>query len=101
MKERRVGIGSMGLGTLMIKLGLRYGSDEGNKFVDKLYKFIAYHAYSASMDIAKEKGSFPVFEYEKHVQSGFMKRLLNEFPELKEKLKKYGIRNVTLLTQAP
>jgi ribonucleoside-diphosphate reductase alpha chain len=101
MKERRVGIGTMGLGTLMIKLGLRYGSDEGNKFVDKLYKFIAYNAYDASIELAKEKGAFPAFEYDKHIQSGFMKRLLAEFPDLKEKLKKYGIRNVTLLTQAP
>jgi ribonucleoside-diphosphate reductase alpha chain len=100
-KERRVGIGSLGLGTLMIKLGLRYGSDEGNAFVDKLYKFIAYNAYLASIDIAKEKNAFPAYEYDKFIQSGFMKRLLNEFPELDIKLQEHGIRNVTILTQAP
>jgi ribonucleoside-diphosphate reductase alpha chain len=100
-KERRVGIGSLGLGTLMIQLGLRYGSDGGNEFVDDLYKFIAYHAYSASMDIAQEKGSFPAYEYDKFIQSGFMKRLLKEFPELDDKLQTHGIRNVTILTQAP
>lgn len=101
LSERRVGIGSMGLGTLLVKMGLRYGSEEGNEFTDELYKFIAKNAYEASIDLAEEKGAFPEFEYDKFVQSGFMKRLLNEFPELDEGLKKHGIRNVTLLTQAP
>ena len=101
LSERRVGIGSMGLGTLMIQLGLRYGSDKGNEFIDKLYKFIAKTAYEASMDYAEEKGAFPKYDYEQFIQSGFMKRLLKEFPHLKNKLKKQGIRNVTLLTQAP
>jgi len=59
LSERRVGIGSMGLGTLMIKMGLRYGSDEGNTFVDELYKFIAIESYKASIDLAEEKGRFP------------------------------------------
>ena len=101
LSERRVGIGSMGLGTLLVKMGLRYGSEEGNEFTDELYKFIAKSAYEASIDLAEEKGAFPEFEYDKFVQSGFMKRMLKEFPELNEGLKKHGIRNVTLLTQAP
>jgi ribonucleoside-diphosphate reductase alpha chain len=101
LSERRVGIGSLGLGTLMIQLGLRYGSDKGNDFVDKLYKFIAQTAYESSMDYAAEKGTFPEFDYDKFIQSGFMKKLLAEFPQLQEKLKETGIRNVTLLTQAP
>ena len=101
MSERRVGIGSMGLGTLLVKMELRYGSEEGNEFTDRLYKFIAKNAYEASIELAEEKGAFPAFEYEKFVQSGFMKRMLKEFPELDEGLKKHGIRNVTLLTQAP
>lgn len=101
LSERRVGIGSMGLGTLLVKMGLRYGSEEGNEFTDELYKFIAKNAYEASIELAEEKGAFPAFEYEKFVQSGFMKRMLKEFPELDEGLKKHGIRNVTLLTQAP
>jgi len=96
-----VGIGSLGLGTLMIKLGLRYGSEEGNEFIDKLYKFIAFNQYKASIEIAAEKGSFEHYEYEGFSNSGFMKRLLTEFPELRDELKKPGIRNVTLNTQAP
>lgn len=101
LAERRVGIGSMGLGTLLIKLGLRYGSDKGNEFIERLYKFIALKAYEASIKIAEEKGAFPEFEYDQYIQSGFMKRLLGEFPQLHEELKGKGIRNVTLLTQAP
>lgn len=85
----------------MIQLGLRYGSDKGNEFVDKLYKFIAEKAYESSMDYAEEKGVFPEYDYDKFIQSGFMKKLLAEFPNLQDKLKAQGIRNVTLLTQAP
>lgn len=101
-KERRVGIGSMGLGTLLIKMGLRYGSKESLKFIDKLYKFIAIEAYKTSIDLAEEKGSFPMCDPEKMSQSGFMKRLLPELPqEYQDKFYKVGTRNVTLLTQAP
>lgn len=101
LSERRVGIGSLGLGTLMIQKKLRYGSDEGNVFIDKLYKFIAKESYKQSMKLAQEKGAFPKYEYEKFIQSGFMKNLLSEFPELHDELMIAGIRNVTLLTQAP
>lgn len=102
LKERRVGIGSMGLGTLLIKLGLRYGSDEANEFIDKLYKFIAIEAYKTSIDIAEEKGAFPAFDAEKMSQSGFMQKILPELPEeYRDKYYNTGIRNVTILTQAP
>jgi ribonucleoside-diphosphate reductase alpha chain len=101
MRERRIGMGTMGLGTLSIMLGLRYGSDEHLDFIDDIYARIAYWAYDESMNLAAEKGAFPAFDYEKYRQSGFVKRLLSKFPELDEKLRKNGIRNVTLLTQAP
>jgi ribonucleoside-diphosphate reductase alpha chain len=99
--ERRIGMGTMGLGTMLIMLGLRYGSPEAEKFINKLYSFIAYHAYDESINLSGEKGPFPAFEYEKFVQSGFMRELLCHFPELDARLKKHGIRNVTILTQAP
>jgi len=98
MSERRIGIGTMGLGELLLKLGLRYGSDESLEFIDRLYKFIAVEAYLASVDLAREKGAFPRFEREKFVESGFMKGMPDE---VKERIWKYGIRNVCLLTQAP
>ncbi|GAB2693435.1 adenosylcobalamin-dependent ribonucleoside-diphosphate reductase [Paenibacillus thermoaerophilus] len=101
MNERRVGLGSMGLAELMIRLGIRYGSPESLEFLDKLYGFIAKEAYLASADIAEEKGSFPKFECDKFLQSGFMRNMTAAFPEVGEAIRTKGMRNVTVLTQAP
>jgi len=99
--ERRVGLGSMGLAELMIKLEIRYGSPESLEFLDKIYGFIAKESYIASAEIAGEKGSFLAFEKDKFFKSGFMKHLISEFPEVGAAIKKNGMRNVTVLTQAP
>ena len=96
--ERRVGLGTMGLADMLIKMELAYGSDDSLKFIDEIYKFICCEAYRASSEIAKEKGSFPRFDAEKLLQSGFMKGMPEEIRKL---VKKNGLRNVTLLTQAP
>ncbi|MBT9258786.1 MAG: adenosylcobalamin-dependent ribonucleoside-diphosphate reductase [Clostridiales bacterium] len=98
MKERRIGLGTLGLGELLIRLKLRYGSPEAVDFVDKLYRFIAVEAYRASIDLAKEKGPFPAFDAELFLQSGFMQRMPEE---IREAIRQHGIRNVTVLTQAP
>ncbi|RMF03652.1 MAG: adenosylcobalamin-dependent ribonucleoside-diphosphate reductase [Chloroflexi bacterium] len=96
--ERRVGLGTMGLAEMMIRLKIRYGSPEGVDFLDKLYRFIATEAYLASSDYAAEKGVFPQFDAEKFLQSGFMQGM----PEnVRQSIREKGIRNVTLLTQAP
>lgn len=99
--ERRVGLGTMGLAELMIKLKIRYGSAESLEFLDRLYGFIARESYLASADIAEEKGSFPAFDESKYLQSGFMKEMVKEFPEVGEAVRAKGIRNVTIITQAP
>ncbi|NBC70430.1 adenosylcobalamin-dependent ribonucleoside-diphosphate reductase [Paenibacillus sacheonensis] len=99
--ERRVGLGTMGLAELMIKLRIRYGSPESLQFLDKIYGFMAREAYLASSDIAAEKGSFEAFDAEKFLQSGFMKNMISEFPEVGEAVLAKGIRNVTVITQAP
>lgn len=99
--ERRVGLGTMGLAELMIKLNIRYGSPESLVFLDKIYGFMAREAYLASADIAAEKGSFPAFDAEKYLQSGFMRNMTEEFPEVGEAIKNKGMRNVTVITQAP
>ncbi|MBI3652760.1 MAG: adenosylcobalamin-dependent ribonucleoside-diphosphate reductase [Acidobacteria bacterium] len=96
--ERRVGLNTMGLAEMLIRLGIRYGSDESVKFIDKLYRFITSNSYEASADIAAEKGAFPMFEADKFLQSGFMQRM----PEaVRQTVREKGMRNVTLLTQAP
>lgn len=99
--ERRIGLGSMGLAELMIKLEIRYGSPESLEFLDKLYGFMARESYLASADIAEEKGSFTMFDAEKYLQSGFMANMVQEFPEVGEAIRKKGMRNVTVITQAP
>jgi len=98
MSERRIGLGTMGLAEMMIHLKIRYGSEESEKFIDKLFKFIAVESYLASSDYADEKGSFPLLDADTYLQSGFMKGMPKEVHSL---IRKKGIRNVTLLTQAP
>lgn len=100
-KERRVGLGTMGLAELMIKLNIRYGSPESLEFLDKLYGFMAREAYLASAEIAGEKGSFLAFDTEKYLLSGFMKNMTETYPEVGEAIRKHGMRNVTVITQAP
>ncbi len=96
--ERRLGLGTMGLGDALIKLHLRYGSDESLKFIEKVYKTIRDEAYLASSLVAKEKGSFPKFNKSLYLKGRFVKQL----PEkIKKSIKKFGIRNSLLLMQAP
>lgn len=97
-KERRIGLGTMGLGELLLDVGLRYGSDESIEFINKLYKFIAVEAYRESVQLAIEKGSFPMFDRDKFLRSIFVQRLPDDVQDL---IYKHGIRHVTLLTQAP
>ncbi|ADY11907.1 adenosylcobalamin-dependent ribonucleoside-diphosphate reductase [Sphaerochaeta globosa] len=98
LSERRIGLGTMGLADMLIKMELPYGSEESLTFIEELYKFICIESYSESSDLAKEKGSFPFFDAEKLLQSGFMKQMPEE---ICTKVRKQGLRNVTLLTQAP
>lgn len=99
--ERRVGLGTMGLAELMIKLEIRYGSPESLVFLDQIYGFMAKEAYLASAEIAAEKGSFQKFEADKFLQSGFMQNMASVYPEVGAAVQKKGMRNVTVITQAP
>ena len=96
--ERRVGLNTMGLAEMLIRLGVRYGSEESVQFIDRLYRFIAGEAYHASSDIASEKGPFPMFDADKFLQSGYMQKMPDD---IREEVREKGVRNVTLLTQAP
>ena len=95
---RRVGLSGMGLGDALIKMKLRYGSQEAEPTVAKIYKTIRDASYDSSTEIAAEKGVFPKFDKEKYLQGHFIKTL----PKiLREKIRKQGIRNAVILTQAP
>ncbi len=96
--ERRIGLGTMGLGDTLIKLHIRYGSKESLAFIDKVYKLIRDEAYKASMEIAREKGAFPKWEAEPFSKGRFIKQLPED---LQDSIKKYGVRNSVILMQAP
>jgi len=95
---RRIGLGTTGLADMLALMGHRYGSTAGNQFVDKLFKFISKAAYEASVMLAVEKGAFPLCVPEKHIESGFMKRMPEKIRSL---VLEHGIRNCAILTQAP
>ncbi len=95
---RRTGLGIMGLGDALIKMKIRYGSDESLKVIDKMFKTLRDSAYEASTEIAKEKGTFPKFDKNKYLKGYHIKELPGE---IKKKIAKQGIRNAVLLTIAP
>ncbi len=95
---RRTGLGTMGIADVLIKLGIRYGSDEALPVVERIYQTIRDAAYDMSADIAAEKGPFPKFDREKYLQGRFIQRLPKE---VQDKIREHGIRNGVLLTQAP
>ncbi|MDA8201114.1 MAG: adenosylcobalamin-dependent ribonucleoside-diphosphate reductase [Thermaerobacter sp.] len=97
-RERRIGMGTLGLGELLIRLGLRYGAPDAVQFIDKLYQFIAVESYLYDAELARDKGAFPAFEADKYLASGFMKRLPDH---VRDAIRQHGARNVTILTQAP
>ena len=97
-KLRRIGLGTTGLADMLAMLNLKYGSDEGNKLVDKIYRFISKVAYESSVMLAVEKGAFPACKPSKHIESGFMKRMP---AKIKSLVLEHGIRNCAILTQAP
>ncbi|ANC77832.1 ribonucleotide-diphosphate reductase subunit alpha [Fictibacillus phosphorivorans] len=106
--ERRVGLGVMGLHDLLIYCETVYGSEEGNKLVDQIFETIAVTAYRTSIELAKEKGSFPFLEGEteettnelrrRFTETGYMKKLPED---VREDILEFGIRNSHLLTVAP
>jgi len=95
---RQIGLGTLGLHYLLIKLGFKYGSKKSMEFLERLYATIRNEAYEASIELAKEKGVFPAFDTEEYMANNFVKKLP---PRLHRKMKKHGIRNVSCLTCAP
>lgn len=95
---RRIGLGIMGLHTMLINMGYRYSSTAALEFTDRLMKFIKEESYEASIDLAIEKGPFPAYQQE-FLQSGFVQRAIPE--NIQNRIKEHGIRNCALLTIAP
>lgn len=97
-RSRRIGLGTMGFHHMLIKLGIKYGSDKCIEFVERLYATIRDESYLASMYIAREKGSFPEFDSGKYLAEEFAKTLPARIRML---IKENGVRNAVMLTAAP
>ena len=96
--KRRIGLGVTGLADALLMVGLRYGSDEAVKKTEKWMKTIARSAYNASINLAEEKGAFPLFDPEKFIVSGNM---IQMDEDVKKAVNKFGIRNALLTSIAP
>ena len=101
LKGRRTGLGITAEGDMLAALGLRYGSDEAIDFAVSVHRTLAVEAYRASVGLAKERGAFGVFNFEKEQGNPMIARILEAAPELREEMQKYGRRNIAMLTIAP
>lgn len=98
---RRTGVGITGEGDMLAAMGLRYGTEEASNFSEKVHKTIALAAYRSSINMAKERGAFEIYDTEREKNNPFINRLKEADPELYEEMVKYGRRNIACLTIAP
>jgi len=98
---RRTGVGTTGEGDMLAALGFRYGTDDATDFSEKVHKAVALAAYRSSVIMAKERGSFTVYEAKREENNPFIQRLREADPELYKDMVKYGRRNIACLTIAP
>lgn len=98
---RRTGVGITAEGDMLAAMGLRYGTEEATEFSEKVHKTIALEAYRSSVNMAKERGAFEIYDAEREKNNPFINRLKEADPGLYEEMKKYGRRNIACLTIAP
>ncbi|PQP00227.1 adenosylcobalamin-dependent ribonucleoside-diphosphate reductase [Massilia phosphatilytica] len=96
--KRRIGIGFLGLGSALVMLGLRYDADEGRAFAADVTRALRDAAYAASVELAREKGVFPLFDAGRYLDGAFARRLP---ADLREAIARDGIRNSHLMSIAP
>jgi ribonucleoside-diphosphate reductase alpha chain len=96
--KRRIGLGFLGLGSALVMLGLRYDAPEGRALAASIAENLRDAAYAASVDLAREKGAFPLFDAARYLEGRFVSRLPHE---LREAIRLHGIRNSHLLSIAP
>jgi len=102
-KGRRTGIGVLGLGDMLAKLGITYGSKKATKLIDQLFQVIAVNCYKETVNLADERGAFPIWDYNKEANNPFLTRVIaNNFSnEEYDRYVKKGRRNIALLSIAP
>ena len=95
---RRTGLGTHGLADAIACLNLRYDSDKALKVIEKIYETLRDAAYTESVNLAKQRGAFPVFDWDKEKSNSYISRL----PKiLREEISRFGRRNISILTNAP
>ena len=98
---RRTGLGITGLGDVIAAVGLAYGSQECSDLATLITKTMALTAYKTSVELARERGAFPLYDSAKDANSEFIKRICAEDPQLAADMQKYGRRNIAILSIAP
>ena len=98
---RRTGVGITAEGDMLAAMGLRYGTEDATEFSEQVHKTIALEAYRSSVNMAKERGAFAIYDSEREKNNPFINRLKEADPNLYEEMKKYGRRNIACLTIAP
>ncbi len=101
LKGRRTGVGTTAEGDMLAALGLRYGTTEATDFSELVHKTLAIAAYGSSVELARQRGAFEIFDSEREKNNPFINRLREASPELYERMVKYGRRNIACLTIAP
>ena len=101
LQGRRTGVGTTAEGDMIASLGLRYGTEEATDFSEKVHRALALAAYRSSVEMAKERGSFSIFEAQREEHNPFIARIKDADPELYQDMVKYGRRNIACLTIAP
>ncbi|HLV51780.1 MAG TPA: adenosylcobalamin-dependent ribonucleoside-diphosphate reductase, partial [Flavobacterium sp.] len=98
---RRTGVGITAEGDMLAALNIRYGSKEGNEFSVKIHKTLALAAYRSSVEMAKERGAFSIYDAKRELNNPFALRIKENDPQLYNDMQEYGRRNIALLTIAP
>lgn len=101
IEGRRTGLGITAEGDMLAALGLQYGSEEAIQFSTEIHKLLAIESYRNSVKLAKDRGSFPIFNFEREANNPFIQRLQEADPQLIEEMKVHGRRNIAILTIAP
>jgi len=101
LKGRRTGVGTTAEGDMLAAMGLRYGTEEASTFSENIHQFVAVECYRSSVNMAKDRGAFEIFDYEREKKNPFIQRLSKVAPEMMEEMKQYGRRNIACLTIAP
>ena len=101
LQGRRTGVGITAEGDMLAAMGLRYGSEEGVDFSEEVQKTLALSAYSSSVQLAKERGAFEIYDSKREENNPFINRLKKEDPTFYKNMEKYGRRNIACLTIAP